>query len=140
MADTPKPAGIYTPLLIDGDLAFASGVVPVENGKVKYVGKVPSQVSVDDGAEAAKLCAANLLRVCARDLGSLDRIGQIVKVTGFVNSDSEFTEQPAVINGASSLFIDVLGDAGRHARSAIGVAGLPLGSTVEVEIIIRLTR
>ena len=139
LSDTPKAAGLYSPLVVDGDIAYASGMLPVENGALKYAGKVSSQVGVEEAANAARLCAANLLRVCARDLGSLDRIGKILKVTGFVNSDADFTEQHSVINGASALFMDVLGEAGRHARSAVGMAGLPLGGSVEVEIVIRLT-
>ena len=94
---------------------------------------------MDDATKAAELCAANLLRVCARDLGSLDRIKQVIKLTGFVSSDPDFTEQHVVMNGASQLMIDVLGDAGRHARSAVGMANLPIGAAVEVEIIVRLT-
>lgn len=139
LSDTPKAAGLYLPLVVDGDIAYASGMLPVENGELQYAGKVSSQLGVEEAANAARLCAANLLRVCARDLGSLDRIGRILKVTGFVNSDANFTEQHIVINGASALLIEVLGEAGRHARSAVGMAGLPLGGSVEVEIVIRLT-
>lgn len=139
LSDTPTAAGLYIPLLIDNGMAYASGMVPVEAGALKYDGKVPSAVGVPEAQKAAELCAANLLRVCARDLGSLSRIMQVVKVTGFVSSDPEFTEQHVVMNGASQLFIDVLGDAGRHARSAVGMANLPLGATVEVEVILRLT-
>jgi len=140
MSDTPTSAGLYAPLLVDGNIAYASGILPVENGNLGYTGKVPSQISVEEATAAARLCAANLLRVCARELGSLDRIERVIKVSGFVNSDSDFTEQHVVMNGASSLFIDVLGEAGKHARSAVGMAGLPLGAAVEVEIIIRLSQ
>jgi enamine deaminase RidA (YjgF/YER057c/UK114 family) len=139
LSDTPKPAGIYIPLVIDNGMAYASGMVPFEAGALKYKGKVPSAVSMDDATKAAELCAANLLRVCARDLGSLDRIKQVIKLTGFVSSDPDFTEQHVVMNGASQLMIDVLGEAGRHARSAVGMANLPIGAAVEVEIIVRLT-
>ena len=140
LSDTPKAAGLYTPLVIDGEVAYLSGIVPVENGVLKYEGPVPTKVTPEEAAKAAQLCTANLLRVCARDLGSLDRIERIVKITGFVNSDPGFSEQHTVMNGASSLLLDVLGEAGGHARSAIGVAGLPLGVPVEVEMILRLTR
>lgn len=139
LSDTPKAAGLYTPLVIDDGVAYLSGMVPFEAGALKFEGKVPSKVSVDDATKAAELCAANLLRVCARDLGSLDRIKNLVKVTGFVASDPDFTEQHVVMNGASQLFLDVLGDAGNHARSAIGMANLPIGAAVEVELILRLT-
>ena len=137
--DAPKASGLYTPLVESAGVAYLSGMVPFENGALKYSGKVPSQVSADDAKQAAALCAANLLRVIKRDLGSLDRIKRLVKVTGFVNSDPDFTEQHLVVNGASQLFIDVLGDAGAHARSAVGMINLPLGSTVEVELILEIT-
>lgn len=139
MSDTPKPAGLYTPLVIDGKTAYLSGMVPVEAGELKYKGKVPSEVSLEDAQKAAELCAANLLRVCARDLGSLDMIERLIKVTGFVNSEPDFTDQHLVINGASGLLVEALGEAGHHARSAIGMAGLPTGAAVEVELIVRLT-
>jgi enamine deaminase RidA (YjgF/YER057c/UK114 family) len=95
-------------------------------------------VSLEEAQKAAELCAANLLRVFARDVGPLSRIKKILKLTGFVNSDPGFTEAHMVINGASRLFIDVLGDAGTHARSALGMASLPRGASVEVEIIVAL--
>lgn len=136
--DTPKPAGLYTPLVVSGRTVTMSGMVPFENGALKYGGKVPSEVSVEMASEAAALCAANLLRVIRRDLGSLDRIGKLVRVGGFVNSDSDFTEQHVVMNGASQLFLDVLGDAGTHARSAVGMANLPIGAAVEVELTFEL--
>ncbi len=135
--DAPKAAGLYTPLVVSGSTAYLSGMVPFENGALKYSGKVPSQVSVDDATDAAALCAANLLRVIERDL-SLDKVKRVVKLTGFVNSDPEFTDQHVVMNGASKLLIDVLGDAGAHARSAVGMVNLPLGSTVEVELILEV--
>ena len=133
--DAPKAAGLYTPLVMSGNTAYLSGMVPFENGALKYSGKVPSEVSVDLATEAAALCAANLLRVVKRDLGSIDAIGKLVKLTGFVNSDLDFTDQHVVMNGASKLLLDVLGDAGAHARSAVGMVNLPLASTVEVELI-----
>ena len=139
MSDTPTAAGLYTPVVIDGQTAYVSGMVPVEAGSLKFKGKVPSEIGLEEAKKAAELCAANLLRVCARDLGSLDKIARLVKVTGFVNSDPGFTEPHVVMNGASALLIDVLGDAGGHARSAIGVATLPLGAAVEVELILALT-
>ena len=101
-------------------------------------GKVPSQVSVTDATKAAALCAANCLRAVIHAVGSLDRIAHLVRITGYVNTDPDFTDQHLVINGASQLVRDVLGDAGRHARTALGMAQLPLGSSVEVEMIVRL--
>ncbi len=136
--EAPKASGLYTPLVVSGNTAYLSGMVPFENGALKYAGKVPSEVPIDDATEAAALCAANLLRVVRRDLGSLDRIKKLVKVCGFVNSDADFTEQHIVMNGASRLFLEVLGDAGAHARSAVGMANLPLGAAVEVELILEI--
>jgi len=101
-------------------------------------GKVRSQVNLEDARKAAALCAANVLRLIRHEVGSLDRVERMLKVVGFVNSDPDFVEQHLVINGASQLFIDVLGEAGWHARSAIGMAQLPLGASVEVEAIVKL--
>jgi enamine deaminase RidA (YjgF/YER057c/UK114 family) len=130
---------LFTPVVIDGDTAYLSGASPVEVNDLRFKGKVPSEVSVDEAAKAAELCAANLLRVFARDVGGLDKIERLIKVTGFVNSDPDFTDQHVVMNGASQLFIDVLGDAGKHARSAVGMASLPVGAAVEVELILKLS-
>jgi enamine deaminase RidA (YjgF/YER057c/UK114 family) len=102
------------------------------------MGKVPTEVSVEDATKAAALCAANVLRAVRKHVGSLDRISRVVRITGYVNSEPSFTEQHFVINGASQLVRDVFGDDGRHARTAIGVAQLPLGAAVEVEMILRL--
>lgn len=135
---TPKPGGIYTPVVVDGTTFYMSGAVAVDGGDLAYRGKVPSKVSVEEAKKAAALCAANLLRVFIRDVGPLSRIERLLKVTGFVNSDSDFSDQHLVMNGASKLLIDVLGEAGRHARSAVGMAGLPLDTPVEVEIIGKL--
>ena len=138
MAGAPVPGGLYQPVMVEGAVAYLSGAVPAADGKLSSKGSVPSEVSVEEAQTAAELCAANLLRVFARDVGPLSRIKQILKLTGFVNSDPGFTEPHLVINGASQLFIDVLGDAGAHARSAVGMAALPLGASVEVEIIVAL--
>jgi enamine deaminase RidA (YjgF/YER057c/UK114 family) len=130
--------GLYTPVIIDGDTAYLSGAVPVEVDELCFKGKVPSEVSAEDAVKAAELCAANLLRVFVRDVGGLDKIDRLIKVTGFVNSDPGFTDQHIVVNGATQLFLDVLGDAGAHARSAVGMAGLPIGAAVEVELILKV--
>lgn len=135
----PKAAGLYTPVVVDGDLFYMSGAVPIDGDHLAFRGKVPGVVGKDDATKAAALCAANLLRVFIRDVGPLSRIERLIKVTGFVASDPSFTEQHVVMNGASQLFLDVLGDAGHHARSAVGMANLPLGASVEVEIIGRLS-
>jgi enamine deaminase RidA (YjgF/YER057c/UK114 family) len=134
-----KPAAIYRPVVIDGTTAYVSGCVPfADDESLAGKGKVISQVSVEAAQKAAALCAANVLRLVRQEAGSLDRIERMLKVTGFVNSDPDFTNQHLVINGASQLFVDVLGEAGWHARSAIGMAQLPLGACVEVEAIVKL--
>jgi enamine deaminase RidA (YjgF/YER057c/UK114 family) len=134
-----SPGAIYRPVVINGTTAYVSGCVPFDGDKnLASKGKVPSQVSLEDAQRAAALCAANVLRLLKQELGSLDRVERMLKVTGFVNSDPDFMEQHLVINGASQLFVDVLGDNGWHARSAVGMAALPLGASVEVEAIVKL--
>jgi len=126
--------------VIDGTTAYVSGCVPLaDDGSLLGKGKVRSQVSLELAQQAAALCAANVLRLIRQEAGSLERIERMLKVTGFVNSDPDFIEQHLVINGASQLFVDILGEAGWHARSAIGMAQLPLGACVEVEAVVKLT-
>jgi enamine deaminase RidA (YjgF/YER057c/UK114 family) len=130
---------IYKPVVIDGTTAYVAGCVPFdENRKLVSKGKVPTEVSVEEAQRAAALCAANILRLVRREVGSLDRIERMLKVFGMVNSDPSFGEQHIVINGASQLFVDVLGESGWHARSAVGMGALPLGASVEVEAIVKL--
>lgn len=138
LADTPPAGGLYTPAVLDGKTFYLSGAVPVAGGQLKYKGKVPSAVTLEDATKAAALCAANLLRVFLRDVGPLELIEKLIKVTGFVNADPGFAEPHLVVNGASQLLLDVLGDAGHHARSAVGMASLPLDASVEIELIGRL--
>lgn len=134
-----KPGAIYRPVVIDGTTAYVAGCVPYDDQqKLVSKGKVPSRVAVPDAQQAAALCAANILRLLRRELGSLDRIDRVLKVTGFVNSDPDFEQPHLVINGASQFLIDVLGEAGWHARSAVGMATLPNGASVEVEAIVRI--
>ncbi|HET6249372.1 MAG TPA: RidA family protein [Tepidisphaeraceae bacterium] len=136
---TLSRGAIYQPVVIDGTIAYVSGCVPFDGDKnLASKGKVPSQVSVDDAKKAAALCAANVMRLLHQELGSLERVERILKITGFVNSDPDFMEQHLVINGGSQLFLDVFGDAGWHARSAIGLAALPLGASVEIEAVVKL--
>ncbi len=134
--DVPKPNDVFDAVVEYGGVAYLSGIVPISDGRVVSRGKVPSAVSVDDAIEAAELCAANLLRVFARDVGPLSRIRRVIKVTGYVNCDPDFADAHQVVHGASRLLVDVLGEAGRHARAALGMAGLPLGASVEVEMIV----
>jgi enamine deaminase RidA (YjgF/YER057c/UK114 family) len=135
----PLPGAIYKPVVIDGTTVYVSGCIPMDGGRnLASRGKVPSQVSVEDAKRAAALCAANILRLVRKEVGSLERVERVLRVTGYVNSDPDFTEQHLVVNGASQLFVDVFGEAGMHARSALGMAQLPLGASVEVEAILKL--
>jgi enamine deaminase RidA (YjgF/YER057c/UK114 family) len=122
------------PAVQSGNQVYVSGQLPMVEGKLPLVGKVGAEVTAEQGADLARLCALNALAAIDALVG-LGRVTKIVKVTGFVASAPGFTGQPAVINGASQLFGDVLGELGRHARSAVGVAELPLGSPVEVEVL-----
>ena len=134
-----KAGAIYRPVVIDGTTVYVAGCVPFdENQKLTSKGKVPTDVTIEGAQKAAALCAANILRLVRREVGSLDRIDRMLKVLGFVNSAPSFEEQHLVINGASQLFVDVLGESGWHARSAVGMAALPLGASVEVEAILKL--
>ena len=140
LAWAPSAGAIYKPVVVVDRMAYVSGCVPFEGeGKLFSKGKVKSQVSIEVAKKAAELCAANVLRLIKREVGSLEKIERMVKVLGFVNSDLDFTEHHLVINGASQLFVDVLGPvAGLGARSAVGMGQLPLGSSVEVEAIVLL--
>jgi enamine deaminase RidA (YjgF/YER057c/UK114 family) len=128
------PLAAYVPAVQSGSHVYVSGQLPMVEGKLPYVGKVGADVTLEQGAELARICALNALAAIDALVG-LGRIVKIVKVTGFVASAGGFTGQPAVVNGASELFGAVLGELGRHARSAVGVAELPLGAPVEVEVI-----
>jgi enamine deaminase RidA (YjgF/YER057c/UK114 family) len=131
------PVASYVPAVLSGDLVFTSGQLPMSGGELGAVGKVGAQVSPEQAKDLARVCALNALAAVDALVG-LDRVEQVVKVTGFVASTSDFTGQPGVVNGASELLGDVFGDAGRHARSAVGVAALPLDAPVEVELVVRL--
>lgn len=131
----PKPAGSYVPVVTSGNLAFVSGQIPMQDGKVIYTGKVASEKSVEEAQKAARLCAINILAQLKANLGSLDKITKIVRVSGFVNCTPEFSEQPKVINAASDLFFEIFGEKAKHSRIAVGVSSLPLNSTVEIDMI-----
>ena len=137
--DRVTPEGnLVDALSVVGDIVYASGQVPFDGDQLTSAGQVPTTVSEEDAIRAAALCAANVLRAVRRKFGSLDAIERIVRLTGYVNSASDFTRQHIVINGASQLVRDVFGEQGRHARTALGLAQLPLGSSVEVEMILQL--
>src|SRR3954462_2673084 len=137
----PKEGPVIDLLSVLGDTLYASGQVPYDAAVLTSKGKVPSEVSVEVATQAAALCAANILRAIITKLGSLDRIERVVRVTGYVNADPDFTECHMVINGATNLLKEVFGqDAGRHARTALGMGQLPLGTSVEVEAIFQLRK
>jgi enamine deaminase RidA (YjgF/YER057c/UK114 family) len=132
------PVAAYVPAVRTGGFVYTSGQLPTVDGKLPAVGKVGAEVSASDAAELARTCALNALAAAAAAAGGLDAIGRIVKVTGFVASAPGFSGQPQVVNGASELLLEVFGEDGRHARSAVGVAELPLNAPVEVELIAEL--
>ena len=133
------PGAIYKPVVVSGTTVYVSGAVPTDGGVLMYKGKVPSEISLEEAQHAAALCAANNLRMVRQAIGSLDRIARVIRLTGYVNSDPDFTDQHLVINGASQLLREVFGEAGVGVRSAVGMAQLPLGSTTETELILELS-
>lgn len=135
---TPKPVAAYVPAVQTDNYVYTSGQIPFVNGELKFKGKVGDQINETEGYEAAKICAINCLSAVKGITGTLDRIDKVVKVTGFVNSAPGFSAQPKIINGASELIGKVFGEAGSHARSAVGVSELPLDAPVEVEIIFKV--
>ncbi|MGI0047120.1 MAG: RidA family protein [Nitrosotalea sp.] len=136
----PKPAGSYIPVVRTGNLVFVSGQIPIKEGKVEFQGKVPTDVSSDTAKQAAKLCIINVLAQLKAELGTLDKISRIVRVSGFVNSAPDFIEQPKIINAASDLLFEIFGDKGKHSRIAVGVASLPLNATVEIDMIAEISQ
>ena len=136
----PKPIAAYVPWVRAGDLVFVSGQIPMLDGVLATVGPVPSAVGVEAAAAGARQCVVNALAVLAEALdGDLDRVRQIVRLGVFVASDTGFHDQPRVANGASELLVEVFGEAGRHTRAAAGSVGLPLGATVEVEMMAQVS-
>lgn len=132
----PKPVAAYVPAVQVGNLIYVSGQVPIADGKLLARGPVPSQVAVEDAQAAARQCVINALAVLNDHLdGDLDRVKQIVRVGVFVCCDADFDKQPLVANGASELLVEVFGESGQHARAAVGSIALPVGATVEVELI-----
>ncbi len=134
----PKPVASYVPAKKSGNLLYTSGQLCTVDGKLKYTGKVGKEVSLEEAYEAAKIAAINCLAVIKQQIGSLDKIKQIIKVVGYVASDPGFTDQPKVVNGASDLLAEIFGDKGIHARSAVGAVSLPLNVPVEIEMIVEV--
>ena len=139
LPEAAKPVANYVPWVRTGNLVFISGQGPIEGGKVSYPGCLGVDVSLEDGAKSARLCGINVIAqlkdACG---GDLDRVKRIVKLVGFVNASPDFKDHPKVINGASDLMVEVFGDKGRHARSAVASPSLPMGISTEVEAIVEV--
>lgn len=136
LPEVATPAGAYVPAVISGNLVFTAGQIPLVDGKLMAEGRLGAEITAEAGKEIAQRCALNAIAAVKSVLGDLGRVKKVVKVVGFVASTPEFTAQPGVVNGASELLQAAFGDAGVHARSAVGVAVLPLNSPVEVELIV----
>ncbi|MGH7253578.1 MAG: RidA family protein, partial [Nitrospiraceae bacterium] len=134
----PQPVATYVPAVQAGDLLFLSGVVPFRDGKLALVGKLGTDLTVEQGYEAARIALLNALAIVRKELGTLDRVKKVVRMVGHVASADGFVQQPAVVNGASDLLVKIFDDAGRHARVAVGAAELPLNAPVELEIILQV--
>ena len=137
--DVAKPVAAYVPAVTTGNHVFTSGQLPFRDGQLILTGKVGGEVSAEEAADCAKQCALNAIAAVKAEIGDLDRVTRVVKAVVFVASTPEFTGQPLVANGASELFGAAFGDAGKHARSAVGVSVLPLDSPVEVELIVEVS-
>lgn len=136
LPEPPKPVAAYIPGVVSGNLVFVSGQLPSQDGKVAYTGKVGQELSIDEGKSAARICLLNGLAIVKNLLGSLDKVGQVVRVNGYVQGAEGFTEIPQVINGASELLVEIFGEKGRHSRVAVSVANLPLNAAVEIDLIV----
>lgn len=134
----PTPVANYVPVVRVGDLLFLSGVLPSRDGQLLMTGKLGTDLSVEQGVAAAKAAALNALAIVKSEVGSLDRVKRIVKMVGHIASAPGFTEQPLVLNGASDLLVQIFGEAGRHARAAVGAAELPRRAPVEIELIVQV--
>jgi len=139
LPEAPKPLGSYVPLVRTGNLVFLSGMLPLVEGKLTREGRVGEKVTVDEAREDARTAAINALAILKSNLGTLNKIRRCVKITGYVSSAPDFTEQPNVLNVASDFMFEIFGEVGRHARAAVGVNVLPLNSPVELEFIFEVS-
>lgn len=139
LPDAPKPLGSYVPLVRTGNLVFLSGILPLVEGKLTREGRVGEKVTVDEAKEDARTAAINALAILKSHLGTLNKIRRCVKITGYVSSAPDFTEQPNVLNAASDFMLEIFGEVGRHARVAVGANVLPLNSPVELEFIFEVS-
>ncbi len=135
----PKPVANYVPVVRAGDLLFLSGVLPSRDGQLICTGKLGQGITIEQGMEAAKVAALNALAIVRSEVGSLDNVKRIVKMVGHIASAPGFTDQPQVLNGASDLLVQIFGEAGKHARVAVGAAELPRRAPVEIELIVQVT-
>ena len=139
LPDAPRPVANYQPAVLDGNLLYTCGASCIVNGKPKFTGLVGADLTLEQGYEAARITALNLLSIIKAAVGDLDRIERVIKILGFVNSAFDFHRQPEVINGASDLFVHLLGENGQHARAAFGAPSLPMGAAVEIDAIVEMT-
>ncbi len=138
LPDAPKPVAAYIPAKQTGNLVFTAGQLPMVNGELISKGLLGQDVEIDEANKAARICTLNSLAAIKGVIGDLDRIKQIVRVVGYVASVPTFTQQPAVVNGASELLLEIFGENGKHARSAVGMAVLPLNASVEIELTVEV--
>ncbi len=138
LPEVPKPVAAYIPAKQSGNLVFTAGQLPIVNGEMFSKGLLGQDVEVDEANKAARICTLNALAAIKGVIGDLDRIKQIVRVVGYVASVPTFTRQPAVVNGASELLLEIFGENGKHARSAVGMAVLPLNASVEIELTVEV--
>jgi enamine deaminase RidA (YjgF/YER057c/UK114 family) len=138
LPDVPKPVAAYIPAKQSGNLVFTAGQLPMVNGELISKGLLGQDVEIDEANKAARICTLNALAAIKGVIGDLDRIKQIVRVVGYVASVPTFTQQPAVVNGASELLLEIFGENGKHARSAVGMAVLPLNASVEIELTVEV--
>ena len=134
----PKPVGNYITATISNNIVFTSGIIPLENGKLNYKGRFTSNFSIEEGQSITRLCILNALSAVKSAILDLDKVEKIIKLSGFIRSDKDFLDQSKVLNGASDLLVQIFGEKGRHCRSAIGVSELPLGSPIELELILEI--
>ncbi len=139
LPNPPNPAGSYIPVVTTGNLAFVSGQIPIQDGKVKFTGKIPGEQTIESAQEAAKLCIINGLAQLNAFFGTLENITKIIRISGFVNSSPDFTDQPKIINAASDLLFKIFGDNGKHSRIAISAGSLPLNATIEIDMIVEFS-
>ena len=138
LPETPNPVAAYIPAKQSGNLVFTAGQLPMVNGELVSKGLLGQDVEIDEANKAARICTLNALAAIKGVIGDLDRIKQIVRVVGYVASVPTFTQQPAVVNGASELLLEIFGENGKHARSAVGMAVLPLNASVEIELTVEV--